>query len=189
MASQRDFLELSGSAWLAELARSDGVPGAGSALAAAVACAAAVAGMAARVSGDGGLVAQADALCARTAPLAGLDAETYRAALDAREELAELEGPQRDFLLGRAFALAAEPPLAIARAAADVAELAAQLAVSGEPRVRADAIAAGALAAGAARGAVALVEVNLTTRAGDERVAEVERLAEAAERAIGAARG
>src|SRR5581483_11374215 len=97
-----------------------------------------------------------------TAPLAGLDAETYRAALDAREELAELEGPQRDFLLGRAFALAAEPPLAIA---------------------------AGALAAGAARGAVALVEVNLTTRAGDERVAEVERLAEAAERAIGAARG
>jgi formiminotetrahydrofolate cyclodeaminase len=89
--------------------------------------------------------------------------------------------------IGQAFARAAEPPLAIARAAADVAELAALLAQDGDPRVRADALTAGVLAAAAARGAVALVSVNLTSFEGDPRVAEAEQLAAAAERAAGVA--
>ena len=64
-----------------------------------------------------------------------------------------------------------------------MAELAALLAQDGDPRVHADALAAAVLAAAAARGAVALVSVNLTSFEGDPRVAEAERLAESAERA------
>jgi formiminotetrahydrofolate cyclodeaminase len=93
-----------------------------------------------------------------------------------------LKPEQRDWEIGRAFAQAAEPPLDIARAGADVAELAAELAATGDPRVRADALAAAALGAAAARGALALVRVNLTTLDGDPRVAEAEQLADAAER-------
>jgi formiminotetrahydrofolate cyclodeaminase len=84
--------------------------------------------------------------------------------------------------MGLAFARAAEPPLEIARAGADVAELAAQLADIGDPRVRADALVAAALGAAAARGAVALVAVNLTALGDDPRVAEAEQLAATAER-------
>src|SRR5204862_141953 len=89
---------------------------------------------------------------------------TYDAALRAREELHSLATEQRDFQLGLAFARAAEPPLEIARAASDVADLAAAIAEGGAPRVRADAQAAAALAAGIARGAVAIVEAIATAR-------------------------
>jgi formiminotetrahydrofolate cyclodeaminase len=139
--------------------------------------------MSARVSGSGGFVAQADLLCARTAPLAQLDAETYAAALAVRGASEGLTPEQRDWQIGCSFAAAAEPLLDIARAGADVAELGAQLAESGDLRVHADAVAAAALGAAAARGAVALVAANLTALPGDSRIAEVERLADAAERA------
>jgi formiminotetrahydrofolate cyclodeaminase len=99
-----------------------------------------------------------------------------------RRESEGLKPEQRDWEIGRAFAQAAEPPLDIARAGADVAELAAELAATGDPRVRADALAAAALGAAAARGALALVRVNLTAVDGDPRVAEAEQLAAAAER-------
>jgi methenyltetrahydrofolate cyclohydrolase len=182
MASPRPYLDLTLREWLDELARSNGVPGGGAALGFAVASGAAVLAMAARVSGSGGFVAQADALCARTASLAQRDADIYEAALAVRSTSEGLRPEQRDWEIGRAFAQAAEPPLDIARAGADVAELAAQLAESGDPRVRADALAAAALGAAAARGAVALVTVNLTALEGDPRVAEAEQLAAAAER-------
>jgi formiminotetrahydrofolate cyclodeaminase len=182
MASPHPHLDLTLREWLDELARSHGVPGGGSALGFAVATGAAVLAMAARASGSGGFVAQADMLRARTAPLAERDAETYAAALAVREANDGLEAEQRDWQIGRAFAAAAEPPLDIARAGADVAELAAQLAESGDLRVRADALAAAALGVAAARGAVALVAANLTALPGDPRIVEVEQLADAAER-------
>jgi formiminotetrahydrofolate cyclodeaminase len=180
MAPPGDYLELSLADWYDALARSRGIPGGGSALASALTAAAAVVVMAARVSGNPGLAAQAEALRARTAPLAQLDADTYDAALRAREELAALGTDQRDFQLGRAFARAAEPPLEIASAAEDVAALAAELADSGDPSVRPDAQAALALALGIARGAVALVEANLTALPDDPRVATARRHAEGA---------
>jgi formiminotetrahydrofolate cyclodeaminase len=182
MASPRPYLELTLSEWLDELAHSPGAPGGGSALGFAVATGAAVLAMAARVSGATGLGAQAEALRARTAPLAQLDAETYGEALASRGGKQALRSDQRDWEIGRAFARAAEPPLEIARAGADVAELAAQLAATGDPRVRADALAAAALGAAGARGAVSLIAANLTALEGDPRVAEAERLAAAAER-------
>ena len=180
MAPSRPFLELTLAEWLDELASARAVPGGGSALGFAVANAAAVLAMAARVSNAGGLVAQAEALRTRTAPLAQVDAETYEQALSARDDASALRQEQRDWEIGKAFARAAEPPLEIARAAADIAELAAELALNGAPEIRADAVAAAALAAGAARGCVALVQVNLTAVDGDARVAEAGRLADAA---------
>jgi len=181
VAPSRSFLDLTLAEWLDELAAARAAPGGGSALAVAVANAAAVLAMAARVSDAGGLVAQAEALRARTAPLAQVDADTYAQALAARDGAGgERRQEQRDWEIGKAFARAAEPPLEIARAAADVAELAAELAQNGAPEVRADAVAAAALAAGAARGCVTMVEVNLTAVDGDPRVAEAVRLADAA---------
>jgi formiminotetrahydrofolate cyclodeaminase len=182
MAPPRNQLELTLAEWLAELGQSHGVPGSGSVLAFAVATASSVLAMAARVSGADGLVVQADALRARAAPLVQRDADVYENALAARDASEAVRPEQRDWEIGNAFAEAAEPPLEIARTAADVAELAEQLADVGDPRVRADVVAAAALAAGAARGAVALVAVNLTAVDGDPRVAEAEQLADAAER-------
>jgi formiminotetrahydrofolate cyclodeaminase len=181
MAPPRDsYLKLPLGEWYEALADSTGVPGGGSALASALAGAASVLAMCARASGSGGHAAQAGSLRARIAPMAQVDAETYEAALRARDDLHSLGTEQRDFQLGRAFARAAEPPLEIARAAADVAELAAAIAEGGDPRVRADAQAAAALAAGVARGAVALVEANLTALPDDARVTQARRAAEAA---------
>jgi len=175
--------ELSLTALLEELAAPRPVPAAGSALAAALAAAAAVAQKAARLSsgswsGAVGAAAQAESLRERALGLVDEDAEAYRRALEAQERpAADASAERRDYALGRALADAAEPPLRLARLAADVAELCAAVAASGEPRVQADAAAASAIAAGVARGARELVAVNLTAAAGDSRVAEADRLA------------
>ena len=116
-------------ALLEELAAPREVPGAGSALAVALATAAAVVQMAARLSPESwadaaGVAAQAESLRERAAKLVDEDAETYRQALEARNTIDETAKPeQRDWALGRATAAAAEPPLALARLAADLAEL------------------------------------------------------------------
>ena len=188
MASPRPFLELSVAEWLDELAAPDVAPGGGSAAALTVAMAAAVLTMSARVSGSGSAAAQAETLRARATPLAQRDAEIYAAALAVRETVAELTPERRDWQIGQAFARAAELPLEITRTGADVAELAAEIAQVGDPLVRADAQAAATLAAAGARSAAALVAVNLTAVEDDARVAEAERLAQAAEESSARAR-
>jgi len=178
-------------ALLEELAAPREVPGAGSALAVALATAAAVVQMAARLSPDSwadaaGVAAQADALRERAVQLVDEDAEAYRKALEARAAADEKAKPeQRDWALGRVTAAAAEPPLALARLAADLAVLCAAAGGRVEPRVHADVAAAAALAAAVARGARALVAANLTALPGDMRIEEADRLVAAAE---GAAR-
>jgi formiminotetrahydrofolate cyclodeaminase len=173
-------------ALLEELAAPREVPGAGSALAVALAAAAAVVQMAARLSPDSwvdaaGVAAQAEALRERAAHLVDEDAEAYRRALEARAVADEKARPeQRDWSLGRITAAAAEPPLALARLAADLAELCAAAGARVEPRVHADVAAAAALAAAVARGARELVAVNLTALPGDARVEEADRLVAAA---------
>jgi formiminotetrahydrofolate cyclodeaminase len=167
------FLDLTAMQMLRELA-GPVAPAGGSALAFTVAMAAAVVHMAAGVSKESwdeaaGIAAQANALGARVAPLAQLDADVLDRALAVRDG-------------------AAEPPLEIARVAVDVAELALAVATSGEPRVRADAVVAATLAAAAARAAVTIVAANLTALEGDPRIAEAEDLARAAEHAAARAR-
>jgi methenyltetrahydrofolate cyclohydrolase len=199
-------------ALLEELAAPREVPGAGSALAAALAAAAAVVQMAARLSPESwadaaGVAAQAEALRERAVQLVDEDAEAYRLALEARAAADEKAKPeqrdsrveagggggagqkpppppaQRDWALGQVTAAAAEPPLALARLAGDLAELCAASGGRVEPRVHADVAAAAALAAAVAHGARALVATNLTALPGDARVEEADRLVEAAETA------
>ena len=158
---ERPFLELELAEWLDALAGPRAAPGGGGAAAFAAATAAAVLAMAARVSGDADAAARAAELRVRTAPLAQLDAEAYGAARASGD-----------------FGPAAGPPLEIARAGADAAELAARLAHGGAEVVRPDCLAAAALAAGAARAAAAIVAAN---EPGDEIVAEAEALARAAQ--------
>jgi methenyltetrahydrofolate cyclohydrolase len=173
-------------ALLEELAAPREVPGAGSALAVALAAAAAVVQMAARLSPDSwidapGVAAQAELLRERAAKLVDDDAEAYRRALEARAAAgAEGTPEQRDWALGRVTAEAAEPPLALARLAADLADLCAAAGGHVELSVHADVAAAAALAAAVARGARELVAVNLTALPGDVRVEEADRLAAAA---------
>jgi len=116
--------------------------------------------------------AQALDLRDRLLDLAAQDARAYDRALTALDE--------RDAQLSGALAEAAEVPLALAEACADVALLAAEGAERADGAARADAAAAAALAAGAARAAAKLVAVNLGAVEGDERVAAADRAAEAA---------
>jgi formiminotetrahydrofolate cyclodeaminase len=155
----------------------------GSALAVAAAAAAAALASVARLSTSPGLAAQAECLRERIVETAAKNQELYAEALAARDAAADLPAERRDWEIGRAFARAAEQPLELAHAAADLADLAAQVASSAEPSVRADAVVAAALAAGVARGAVALVAVNLTALPNDPRVAEAQGLASLADQA------
>jgi formiminotetrahydrofolate cyclodeaminase len=181
--SLREFLD--------DVAARGRTPGGGSAAALVTALAAALLAKIARTSTawpeSRGIAAQAESLRDRAAPLAQATAEEYEAALQAREDEGE-PGERRDFALGRAYARAAEPPLQIARAAADVAELAVVVARNGDPAFHADAVIAALLAAAAASSAAELVGINLTASARDERVREAERLAESAARAAEEAR-
>ena len=181
--SLREFLD--------DVAARGRTPGGGSVAALVTALAAALLAKIARTStawpDSRGIAAQAESLRDRAAPLAQATAEEYEAALQAREDEGE-PGERRDFALGRAYARAAEPPLQIARAAADVAELAVVVARNGDPAFHADAVIAALLAAAAASSAAELVGVNLTASARDERVREAERLAESAARAAEEAR-
>jgi formiminotetrahydrofolate cyclodeaminase len=181
--SLREFLD--------DVAEAGRTPGGGSVAALSTALAASLLAKIARTStawpDSRGVVAQAESLRDRAAPLAQATAEEYEAALQAREDEGE-PGERRDFALGRAYARAAEPPLQIARAAADVAELAVVVARNGDPAFHADAVIAALLAAAAASSAAELVGVNLTASARDERVREAERLAESAARAAEEAR-
>jgi hypothetical protein len=154
-----------------------------SALATAAAAAAQALADVARASGEAGLAAQAEVLRLRVAGTARVNALRYPRALAAQETTASLPGERRDWEIGLAYALAAEPPLELARIAADIAELGDALTPSAEPALRPDAVAAAQLAAGAARGAATLVAINLTAGPDDERAVEARRCAEAADRA------
>jgi methenyltetrahydrofolate cyclohydrolase len=183
-----EFLDLRLRDLLERVAAPEPAPGGGSVLALVAALAAGILAMAARATGEywedaGGVAAQAEMLRARAAPLAQVDAETYERALAARDHHSGLDDEHRDWEIGKAFAAAAEPPLQIARVAADVAELAREVASRADQRLRPDALAAAALASAVARACAELVAVNLTATDDDPRVREAHSHAEAAERA------
>jgi len=154
------------------------------AAAVAAAMAASLVAMVGRGSPDwadgAGVAAQARALRTRLLALGEADAKAYEAVLAAMRQKADLPRERRDYALGKALVTAAELPLAIAEAAADTAELAAQAAAAGKESMRPDASVAAALAEAAAASAALLVEVNLATVPGDERSRAAVTLMEAA---------
>ena len=173
---------------LDELARATPVPGAGPAAAFVTAASAALTAMAARSSRGvwrdaSAAVAQAESLRARPVRLAEEDAAAVEAFLAERAVGASQEPDVRDFRLGRALHRAADVPLQIVEAASDAALLASYTTEHCAGDVRADAAAAVFLAAGSARAAAHLVEVNLSTLEGDSRVVRARSLVRAAEAA------
>jgi formiminotetrahydrofolate cyclodeaminase len=183
-----ELLELTVGTWLDELGNPGPAPAGGAAAAVVAATAAALVVMAARVSAQwpdaGGVVAQASTLRRRLAELAQTDTEVYSETLLVLEHREEIPPERRDHELGQALARAAQAPLAIAETAADVALLAAETAELADPKLRADAEVAAALAAAAAQSAARLVEVNLAALRADARVAQARTAAEAAVRAM-----
>ena len=168
-------------------------PGGGSVAAFVTEMAASLAAMAARFAHDWdgapGAVAQAETLRHRAAPLADADAMAYENVLTALRMPKDLEPEVRDTLIGETLSRAAAVPLDIAECAASVAELAAEIAVRGNQNVRGDAATGAILAASAARAAANLVEVNLATMEGDERVEQARAFVSSAERAARRAAG
>jgi methenyltetrahydrofolate cyclohydrolase len=193
----QSYLDTTLQAFLDGLAARGRAPGGGSAAAVTIAFAAGLVAMVARGSSEtAGLAAQALVLQDRIAPLAEADAKAWEEALAALDAAAsgteEGDADQRDRRLERRLERAAAIPLEIAEIGADVAELAEAVGTSGDPAYRADAVAAAALAAGGARAAAHLVEVNLAVRIGDEQLARAraseQAAAEAADRLLAAIR-
>jgi formiminotetrahydrofolate cyclodeaminase len=128
-----------------------------------------------------GAVVQAVELRRRAQALAAENAAAYNAA---RARLAEPAGRTgHDGALRAALIRSAEAPLGICATAADCAELAAALAHDVDPNARVDAVGAAELAAGAARAAAALVDINLALLPGDERRLRARECVAAAEQA------
>lgn len=135
--------------------------------------------MAAAFTPDRGRTAErAGELRARALELAEIELRAYEPVLEAlrlpRDE------PQRADRVSVAQAKASQSPLEIARIAADLAELAAELARNGNPNLTGDAIAGAMLAEAAAQAAARLVAINLTEGPVVAQGAELARRAAAA---------
>jgi methenyltetrahydrofolate cyclohydrolase len=182
-----DLLDVSLRGLLESLSSDDPAPASGSITALVVSMAAALVLKVARSSDDwadrAAVIAQADHLLRRTMPLAQSDAEAYEEALAVLRLPDQLEKEVRDMAIGQVFARAAEIPLVIAEAGADVACLAEAAAERGTPERRPDAVGAALLAAAATRAAANLVAVNLVVAPDDERVVRARAVSEVAETA------
>jgi methenyltetrahydrofolate cyclohydrolase len=144
-------------------------PGGGAAAAAACALGAALAEMAARFAGLDDEAARAAELRAEALRLGERDRAAYAPVLEALRRPAD--DPERPALVAAAKRAAADVPLAIAEAAAEVAELARGLARAGKRGLVGDALAGADIAAAACRAAARLVAINLAGARDDPRVA------------------
>ena len=175
-----DYLEMPVRRFLDLLAAGESAPGGGSAAAVSVALAAGLSSMAARLSAKqstdaAGLAARAESLRERVAPLAQADAVAYGRVLAAQRSR------DTDERLRAALSEAADVPLAVAEAGAEVAGIAARLASEGNPNLKGDAVCAVLLAEAGVRAAVTLVEINLSgERTADGRLRSTRKFVEAA---------
>jgi methenyltetrahydrofolate cyclohydrolase len=174
-----DYLDLPLGEFLDCVASDSPAPGGGSVAAIAVALAAGLAGMAARLStgqlSDAPELAdQADASRRRVAPLARADAESYGRVLEAYREPEDRTSRVRDALSG-----AADVPLAVAEAGSEVAAIASRLVKEGNPNLEGDAMAAVLLAGAGVRAAAKLVQINLSSaNVDDDRLRRANSLAD-----------
>ena len=177
-----DYLELSLGEFLDRVASGGPAPGGGSVAAVAVALAAALSGMSARLSADQladapELADRADASRRRVAPLARADAASYGRVLDAYHLPREPDPETRTERIRDALSGAADVPLAIAEVGNEVAGIAARLVEEGNPNLEGDAMTAVLLAEVGVRAAAALAEINLSSaNVEDERLGRANRL-------------
>ena len=147
----------------------------------AVALAAGLSGMAARLSAGQladaeGLADRADVAMRRVAPLARIDAESYGRVLDAYREP---DSETRSECVSDALSGATDVPLAVAEIGNEVAGIAARLVEEGNPNLEGDAIAAVLLAEAGVRAATVLVEINLSSaNVDDDRLGQANELAD-----------
>jgi formiminotetrahydrofolate cyclodeaminase len=156
-------------------------PGGGSSSAWACALGAGLVEMAAAFAKQEAVRGRAAELRGRALELAERDLHSYVPVLEAQR--LPSEDAQRAARLDAARSEAAQAPLAVAEAAAEVAELGAELARDGNPSLEGDAITGTLLAEAAARAAAELVDINLEERPDDERRATARDLAARAWRA------
>ena len=160
-----EYLDLPLGAFLDLVARGNPAPGGGSVAAVAVALAAGLSGMAARLSAGQladaeWLADRADVAMWRVAPLARIDAESYGRVLDAYREP---DSETRRERVSDALSGATDVPLAVAEVGNEVAGIAARLVEEGNPNLEGDAIAAVLLAEAGVRAAAVLAEINLSS--------------------------
>ena len=166
---------------LAEVAAHTPAPGGGCASAWAGALAAALAEMAASFLDDAPAAGRAAVLREELLASGERELHSYEPVLEAYR-LPKTD-PTRSAHVRAALSEASATPLAIARACAEVAELASAAAEKSNPSIRGDAVAGALLAEAASRAAGRLVEINLAHRRDDTRIEEVSQLAERAESA------
>jgi formiminotetrahydrofolate cyclodeaminase len=160
-----EYLDLPLRAFLDLVASGEPAPGGGSVAAVAVALAAGLSGMAARLSAGqladaDELADRADAARQRVAPLARMDAQSYARVLYAYRVP---DSETRSESVSDALSGAADVPLAVAEIGNEVAGIAARLVKEGNPSLKGDAIAAVLLAEAGVRAATVLVEINLSS--------------------------
>jgi methenyltetrahydrofolate cyclohydrolase len=192
------YLDIPLGRYLDELAQGRAAPGGGSAAALAVALGACLCAMAARLSarqlpGDEAyaMETKAERLRAGAASLIQADAHSYLGVIKAQRRAAAgthasqgapaRTGPgadthHRQRAVAGALSAAADVPMQVLEAGAEVAGLAARLAADGNPNLRGDAVAAALLAEAGVRAATELVTINLAGVPGDERPARARRL-------------
>jgi formiminotetrahydrofolate cyclodeaminase len=158
---------------LDELAAQTPAPGGGSSAAWATAIAAALTEMAARFT-PGASPERASELRVHALELAERELSAYAPVLEASR--LPKDDPSRAERLSKALSDAADSPLEIARTAAEVAELARELAQNGNRTLEGDANTGAELASAACRAAARLVEINLQRTPDDPRLVEARQL-------------
>ncbi len=168
--SASEYLDLPLGEFLERVASDRPAPGGGSVAAVAVALAAGLSGMAARLSAGqladaDRLADRADAARRRVAPLARMDAQSYARVLHAYRVP---ESETRSERVSDALSGAADVPLAVAEVGNEVVGIASRLAEGGNPNLRGDALASVLLAGAGVRAAAELVGINLSAAGVDD---------------------
>jgi formiminotetrahydrofolate cyclodeaminase len=133
--------------------------------------------------GAANIAKRAEVLREHAALMVDADAAAYTDFMKATRAARGLHTTERERIVGPARKRIVEVPLAIVRAAAEVAGLGVQMVEHGNPNLRSDAVTAVHLAAAAAEGAAATIAADVKT-ASDERLIKARSLAkDATERA------
>lgn len=179
------FAGLPVGAFLDALAAAAPAPAGGSAAALVLAQAAALCAKSARLSARqltadraAVLAHEGQQILTTVASLIDEDPRAYRAVIQARRRGADhsREGGDQAAEVAAALSAAANVPMRLIELAVPVAALAATLAADGNPALRGDAQAAGLLAQAAARAAACLAAINLAGAPGDPRLARIDAL-------------